>query len=118
MSFSIGVDLVITDAELVGINELGLAFGSVPVMGTLRVRYKVLNSTSIQVDEINANGSFDDLYDFFYNPTAVGSSRARSASIVQAGHTTLSTPATPSGRIFFTRLEFDTGWKAGGGTYP
>lgn len=90
-----------------GVNELHLAFGSVTITGTLQVSFRVLNPTTIEVGTISVSGSFDDLYDFDY----WSGSNAQSASMVQAGHASLSTVANPSGRIFYTRLNYATGWR-------
>lgn len=89
-----------------GINELHLAFGSVNITGTLQVSFRVLNPTTIEVGSISVSGSFDDLYDFDY----WSGSLPQSAAIVQAGYASLSTAASPSGKLFYTRLNFATGW--------
>ena len=49
-------------------------------------------------------GSFSDIYDFAYG----GGARAREASMNQAGHAGVAT--TNSGKVFFTRVNFDSGW--------
>jgi Bacterial TSP3 repeat len=89
------------------INELHLAFGSVTITGTLQVSFRVLNPTTIEVGSINVSGSFDDLYDFDY----WSGSLPQSAAIVQAGYASLSTTANPSGKIFYTKLNYSTGWR-------
>ena len=91
-----------------GINELHLAFGSVTITGTLQVSFRVLNPTTIEVGSISVSGSFEDLYDFDY----WSGSLPQSAAIVQAGHASLSTAANPSGKLFYTRLNYATGWIA------
>ena len=113
MSFTISKDLIVTEDPLVGFNELGLAFGKVDITGNLRIKYSNLSATSIDVDEIEVIGDFDDLYDFAYG----GGTRARQAAMVQSGHATLSSAAEPAGKVFFTRLEYDTGWRSHGETY-
>jgi hypothetical protein len=113
MSFSKFINFGLTEPGGFGeINELNLAFGRVTINGSLRVRYRKTSATSIEVSEVDISGSFDDLYDFDYS----SGGNARRASMVQAGHATISTP--PSGRVFFTRLEFNTGWRSHQKTYP
>jgi len=67
------------------------------------VSYRNLSATSIEVGNIEISGSIDDLYDFSYWPI---SEEAHTASLVQAGHATLSIPTEPAGKVFFTRLYF------------
>jgi len=55
----------------------------------------------------------EDLYDFAYGSRG----RAQQAAIVQAGHATLSVPTEPTGKIFFTRVLFDTGRRTVSETY-
>jgi len=107
-NFSKPNDFKISESADIGVNELHLAFGSVTITGTLQVSFRVLNPTTIEVGTINIGGSFDDLYDFDY----WSGSNAQSGSMVQAGHASLSTAANPSGKIFYTRLNYDTGWRA------
>jgi hypothetical protein len=113
MSFTQSKNLFVTEPDPWGINELGLAFGTVTINGTLGIKYRKTNPNTIEVQQIKAEGSFDDLYDFSY----WGGEYARQASMVQAGHATLSTLAEPSGKVFFTRLQYSTEWKNRPGTY-
>lgn len=100
-------DLLITEDDPIGINELGNAFGKVPISGHIRISYKKINATTIEVGSVEVIGSFGDIYDFAYG----GGERARNASMVQAGHATLPSSAEPNaGKVFFTRLEFNTGF--------
>lgn len=94
-----------------GVNELHLAFGTVTVTGTPHVSFRVINPTTIEVGSINVSGSFDDLYDFdFWG----GGNLPKQGSMVQAGYATLSTTARPAGKIFYTRLNYATGWRTFG----
>jgi len=106
-------DFFITENPLVGINELGNAFGKVTIEGDIRVKYRKKSSNMIEVEQFYTTGAFGDIYDFAYG----GGGRARQASMVQAGHASFSTDSEPSGKIFFTRVEFSTGWKNRSGTY-
>jgi hypothetical protein len=112
-SFSEEKHFIKTDGEpeifgvLLGIPELGASFGKVKITGQLRVSYKKTSATTIQVGSVEVIGSYDDLYDFAYG----GGSRARQASMVQAGHATLAGTTEPnSGKVFFTRVEFNSGF--------
>jgi hypothetical protein len=112
-SFSEEKDFIKTDGEPeifgvpLGIPELGASFGKVKITGQLRVSYKKTSATTIQVGSVEVIGSYDDLYDFAYG----GGSRARQASMVQAGHATLAGTTEPnSGKVFFTRVEFNSGF--------
>lgn len=95
-------------------SELGLAFGKVTITGTVRVSYKKTGSFLI-VGGVEVIGSFDDLYDFAWGAGSI----ARQASFIQAGHATLAPPITPdSGKVFFTRVQFNTGFaNTWNGTY-
>ena len=105
-------DFIKTDGEPeifgvpLGIPELGVSFGKVKITGQLRVSYKKTSNTTIQVGSVQVIGSYDDLYDFAYG----GGARARQASMVQAGHASLAGTTEPnSGKVFFTRVEFNSG---------
>ncbi|MGD9748782.1 MAG: hypothetical protein AB7V57_20745, partial [Verrucomicrobiales bacterium] len=105
--FSEDKDFVKTDPDDFGLNELGYAFGKVTIKGKLRVSYKKTGAATIQVGAVEVIGAFDDLYDFAYG----GGDRAKQASMVQAGHATLAGTTDPdSGKVFFTRVEFNSGW--------
>lgn len=112
-NFSEEKDFIKTDGEPeifgvpLGIPELGASFGKVKITGRLRVSYKKTSATTIQVGSVEVIGSYDDLYDFAYG----GGSRARQASMVQAGHATLAGTTEPNGgKVFFTRVEFNSGF--------
>jgi hypothetical protein len=117
--FSDGKEFGKTDPDPfgdLGLSELGFAFGKVTLKGKLRVSYKKTGATSIEVGGIEVIGTFDDLYDFQYQKEV----KAKNASMVQAGHATLAPSAEPdSGKIFFTKVEFNTGGFANtwNGTY-
>jgi hypothetical protein len=106
-------DFIKTDGEPeilgapLGIPELGASFGKVKITGQLRVSYKKTSATTIQVGSVQVIGSYEDLYDFAYG----GGTRARQASMVQAGHATLAGTTEPNGgKVFFTRVEFNSGF--------
>lgn len=89
-----------------GIPELGFAFGKVSISGTIRVSYKKSGSF-LFVGSVEAIGSFDDLYDFAWGTGGW----AQTGAIVQAAHATLASSTYPqSGKVFFTRLEFNSGF--------
>ena len=111
LPFSIFIDFGATETAF-GFNKLKDAFGRVTVNGSLQVTYRKTGATSIEVSDVNVSGSFDDLYDFDYHAGTL----SLWGSLIQAGHATISTP--PSGKIFFTRLEFNTGWKTHQKNYP
>jgi len=114
--FSESKELGKTDPDPWGLSELGFAFGKVTLKGKLRVSYKKTGAASIEVGDVEVIGTFDDLYDFQYQKEE----KAKNASMVQAGHATLAPGAEPdSGKIFFTRVEFNTGGFANtwSGTY-
>jgi hypothetical protein len=105
-TFNESKNLIETESSL--INKLGSAFGKVDIGGTIRFSYKKTGPDSITVGSIELIGSFDDLYDFAYG----GGDQARQASMVQAGHATLArVPEANAGKVFYTRLEFNSGWK-------
>ena len=109
LDFHDSKDLLSTETVVIGFNNLGYAFGKVDIVGKLRVSYKKTGTNSITVGSIEATGSFDDLYDFAYG----SGGKAREAAMVEAGHATLATsPEANSGKVFFTRLEFNTGFKS------
>lgn len=103
-------DLAATD----GI-KLGKAFGFVPIIGSVVIQYSKVAPDRIVVTAFQATGSFDDLYDFSYQPRktalVLAGGFSRPASVVQAGFATLSPLGTPGGRVFFTRLEFNSPWR-------
>lgn len=106
--FSYSVDFIATEAppEIfgypLGINELGLSFGKVTISGQAKILYKKQDASHILVNSVEVNGSFDDIYDFAFG----SGEKPRTAAKVQAGHATLSTIALPSGKVFYTRVEF------------
>jgi hypothetical protein len=120
MAFAIPVNLLVTEKPVLlpnAFNKLGNAFGQVTVNGSLLVLYATTSPTTIAVSQVNVTGSFDDLYDFFYNPRSPDNSLPRRAAVVQAGHASLSTTVKPGGKIFFTCLEYSTGWRAHNKSY-
>jgi hypothetical protein len=106
-------DLVKT--ESVFDNVLGPAFGKIDFIGRLRISYKKTSATTIQVGGVEVIGSFDDLYDWAYGGAKFSfllfTFDPREPAMVQAGHATLSkAPHANAGKIFFTRVEFNTGF--------
>jgi hypothetical protein len=102
-TFSVSRDLVVTEPEWVGVNELGYAFGKVNITGTMHVSSRWVAGGKIEVGSVVHSGQFDDVYDFTY----WGGDRARDAALTQVGHATLaSAPETNSGKVFFTRVVF------------
>ena len=102
-NFSGSRDLVVTEPEWIGINELGYAFGKVTFIGTMYVSSRWVAGGKIEVGSVVYSGQFDDIYDFSY----WGGAKAREASLVQVGHATLaSVPEPNSGKVFFTRVVF------------
>lgn len=107
-TFNESKNLIETESVFIGFNKLGLAFGKVDIGGTIRFSYKKTGPNTITVGSVEVLGSFNDLYDFAYG----GGDQARQASMVQAGHATLAkAPDANAGKVFFTRLEFNSGWK-------
>lgn len=102
ITFSKSKDLLVTE-DSIGFNELGVAFGKVPISGSITVTARKTGFNALIVESVAFAGSFDDVYDFAYG----SGGRAREASIVQAGHATLAkSPEPNSGKFFFTRLQF------------
>ncbi len=96
-------------------NVLGPAFGKIDFVGRLRISYKKTSATTIQVGGVEVIGSFDDLYDWAYTGAKFSfllfTFDPREPAMVQAGHATLSkAPHSNAGKIFFTRVEFNTGF--------
>jgi len=58
----------------------------------------------IKIGNTEIIGSFDDIYDFAYGSGA----NAQKGAMIQAGHATLI--SIDSGKVFFTRVNFDSGW--------
>ncbi|MCX8495664.1 MAG: hypothetical protein ORN51_05715, partial [Akkermansiaceae bacterium] len=95
-------------------NVLGPAFGKIDFIGRLRVSYKKINTT-IQVGGVEVIGSFDDIYDWAYGGPKFSflgfTFDPREPAMVQAGHATLSKAPHPNaGKVFFTRVEYNTGF--------
>jgi hypothetical protein len=102
-NFSVSRDLVVTEPEWIGLNELGYAFGKVTFIGTMHVSSRWVAGGKIEVGSVTYSGQFDDVYDFTY----WGGDKAREASLTQVGHATLaSAPEPNSGKVFFTRVVF------------
>jgi hypothetical protein len=96
-------------------NVLGPAFGKIDFIGRLRVSYKKINATTIQVGGVEVIGSFDDIYDWAYGGPKLSflgfTFDPREPAMVQAGHATLSKAPHPNaGKVFFTRVEYNTGF--------
>jgi hypothetical protein len=102
--FSISRNLLTTEDEWIGINELGYAFGKITFNGTITVNSRWVAGGKVEVGTVSYSSQFEDTYDFSY----WGGSKARQASFVQAGHATLSSAAEPeSGKAFFTKVVFN-----------
>lgn len=104
-----------TEPEFWNWYRLGKVFGSVTLAPAVEIEYRKLTANSVEVIRYNASGAFDDLFDFDYQAKKA-STITRQAAIVQAGHATLS-PILGGGKVFFLRLEFNTGWKPLNKTY-
>lgn len=103
-AFSISKDLVKTEDEFIGINELGFAFGKVTFTGYVNITSRWVAGGKVEVGTVTYTGQFEDLYDFTY----WGGAKARQASLVQAGHATLTgPPEVDSGKVFFTKVVFN-----------
>jgi hypothetical protein len=83
--------------------NIGYAFGKVTFIGSITVSARWTAGGSLEVGSVSFTGGFTDLYDFSY----WGGSKALYASLVQAGHATLTNSAEPdAGKIFFTEVQF------------
>jgi|GEM_PF-3051243 len=100
-SFSISRNLITTEAEWVGFNELGYTFGKIDFVGNVTVSSRWVAGGKIEVGAVIYDCQVDDVYDFSY----WGGDKARQASFIQAGHATLIGGAEPeSGKVFYTRV--------------
>jgi len=76
------------------------------------------------VAKVNCYGSMVDLYDFSYGAskvTVLGIDVAdpKAAARTQAGYASLTfAPWPDAGRVFFTEVQFGTGWIDYVGSYP
>ena len=105
-SFTSDHNLLVTEEEASFdvINELGNAFGKVTISGFVSLTFTKVNATTILVQDASFAGSFNDLYDFAYG----SGGKPRTAAVVQAGHASIAAAPEPnSGKVFFTRLEFN-----------
>ncbi len=115
-TFDESKDFSVSDPDFLPfcISKLKNAFGKVDIKGTIRFSYKKTGPNTITVGSVEMIGHFEDLYDFAYS----GGPEARQASMVQAGHATLAkAPEANAGKVFFKRLEFNSGWKNWNRTY-
>jgi hypothetical protein len=100
-SFNVSRDLLVTEEEWIGFNELGYTFGKADFVGTVTIYSRWVAGGKIEVGTVTYSAQIDDLYDF----TFWGGSKARQASFIQAGHATLTgPPETDSGKVFYTRV--------------
>ena len=91
------------------ISKLKNAFGKVDISGKIRFSYKKTGANSITVKDVEAIGNFDDLYDFQFTRS---NDLFLNAASAQAGHASLAkAPEANAGKVFFTRVVFNTGWK-------
>jgi hypothetical protein len=108
---STGVDFIKTDK----ISKVGFAFGKVTFNGTMTLDYFISAPGEVTITRFLFDGSFDDTYDYAYlgKPLnfVIVSIDPKEPARVQAGHATLSTPAMPSGKVFFIHLDLNTGWR-------
>lgn len=90
-----------SDPDPIGINELGNAFGKVTFSGSMTVKARWVAGGKVEVDEVNYSTGFYDVYDFAYGTGG----KARTASLIQAGHATLAAAPHPeAGRVFFVNV--------------
>lgn len=108
---SSGVDFFKTDK----VSKVGLAFGKVTFNGTMTLDYFASGPGEITVTRFLFDGSFDDTYDYAYFGKPLDflilSVDPKEPARVQAGYATLSTPTSPSGKVFFIHLDLNTGWR-------
>ncbi len=113
------IDFAISDKK----TELHFALGKCRVIGSLEVSYRALPAGGIEVNSLNCYGNTIDLYDFAYGAKKIFLGRfeiadPKNAARTQAGNASLaSAPWPDAGRVFFTKVEFGTGWFAYHGTY-
>ena len=112
IAFTELVDFGQTDRDFRIPSAVFLAFGRVNIAGTIRIFYRMAGST-VEVSGYELNASFEDLYDFNYG----NGGRSAVAASVQAGHASHSTVAEPSGRVFITSVELDSGFSLFFGEY-
>ncbi len=102
-AFNISRNLLDTEDEWLGFNELGLALGKVDFVGTITVNSRWVAGGKIEVGTVSYTCQIDDIYDFSF----WGGSKARQASFVQADHATLiGPPELEAGKVFYTRVVF------------
>ena len=99
--------------------QVHVALAACKFEGGMQVKVKKGAGAALEVSEVNCWGALFDLYDWGYdapklktpNGTVIG--EAREAAKVQAGFATLaaSTSWPSAGRVFFTKVNFGTGWE-------
>lgn len=99
-------------------HQVHVALGACKFEGGMQVKIKKGTGTALEVSEVNCWGALFDLYDWGYdapkltapNGTVIG--EPREAAKVQAGYAILaaSTSWPSAGRVFFTKVNFGTGW--------
>ena len=98
-------------------DQVHVALGQCRFEGGLEVKVKKGTGTTLDVSEVNCWGAVLDLYDWDYHspkpslgPIVLGD--PAEAAKVQAGYATLAaTTSWPdAGRVFFTKVNFGTGW--------
>ena len=100
-------------------DQVHVAIGACKFEGGMQVKVKKGTGASLIVSEVNCWGALIDLYDWSYDAKAIALpvtgqvvGEPREASKVQAGYATLaaSTSWPDAGRVFFTKINFGTGW--------
>ena len=105
-------------------DQVHAALGKCEFVGSLEVSCKLKAGGGFDVGALNCCGAMVDLYDFAYGArkvTVLGIDIAdpKEAARTQAGFATLTfSPWPDAGRVFFTKVEFGTGWFNYTGSYP
>jgi hypothetical protein len=97
--------------------KVHVALGQCKFEGGLQVKVQTGSGLALEISEVNCWGSLLDLYDWDYHspkPSFAGvvMGDPAEAAKVQAGYATLapSTSWPDAGRVFFTKVDFGTGW--------
>lgn len=104
-------------------DQVHAALGKCKFVGSLEVSCKLKAGGGFDVGALNCHGAMVDLYDFAYGArkvTVLGIDIAdpKEAARTQAGFATLTfSPWSDAGRVFFTKVEFGTGWFNYTGSY-
>jgi hypothetical protein len=96
-------------------SDVHFALGKCNAVGKLVVEYRK-SGRFIEVSKVNCYGTLSDLYDWAYGSNlslfGLKFDLTKYAARTQAGHATLtSRPHQKAGRVFFTEVNFASGWK-------